>query len=184
MVFWFSVDSCLPPLSFGSEGVEWQRNWINWTLSDLVTIKMIQKVFSGSVSPTRRSRWTRTCTWTRWRSGASTTTTTSSCSSTGCCQRGETGLPHSKFEVRIFKYEYWNCRVTRNGEMWFHLARSAIAGFALYFMWTGIACVTGCVTVWVLINNWVILKKSSKWLGNVSFITWGYEYRARIDCLL
>ena len=31
--------------------------------------------------------------------------------------------------------------------MWFHLARSAIAGFALYFMWTGIACVTGCVTV-------------------------------------
>ena len=28
--------------------------------------------------------------------------------------------------------------------MWFHLARSAIAGFALYFMWTGIACVTVC----------------------------------------
>ena len=49
--------------------------------------------------------------------------------------------------IVVFKYGFQNYRVTRNGEMWFHLARSAIAGFALYFMWTGIACVTGCVTI-------------------------------------
>ena len=51
--------------------------------------------------------------------------------------------------IVVFKYGFQNYRVTRNGEMWFHLARSAIAGFALYFMWTGIACVTGCVAIYV-----------------------------------
>ncbi len=39
-------------------------------------------------------------------------------------------------------------RVTKNGEIWFHLARSAIAGFVLYFMWTGIAFVTGFLGCW------------------------------------
>eukprot|EP00095_Tigriopus_kingsejongensis_P003972 snap_masked-scaffold310_size212938-processed-gene-0.0 protein:Tk03972 transcript:snap_masked-scaffold310_size212938-processed-gene-0.0-mRNA-1 annotation:"hypothetical protein KGM_13179" len=39
-------------------------------------------------------------------------------------------------------------RLTSNAEIWFHVARSSIAAFCLYFMWMGIGCVTGLLGCW------------------------------------
>lgn len=55
---------------------------------------------------------------------------------------------NNDYHVKLLEYGLLPKRVTRNGELWFHLARSAIAGFALYFMWTGIACVMGFLGCW------------------------------------
>ena len=39
-------------------------------------------------------------------------------------------------------------RLTSQGELWFHFARSAVAGFCLYFMFTGVGSVTGLMGCW------------------------------------
>jgi hypothetical protein len=52
------------------------------------------------------------------------------------------------YYVKLLEHGLLPKRVTRNGEIWFHLARTAIAGFILYFMWTGIASVTGFLGCW------------------------------------
>ena len=38
--------------------------------------------------------------------------------------------------------------LTHNGQIWFHFARTSIAGFCLYFMFSAIACVTGLMGCW------------------------------------
>ena len=38
--------------------------------------------------------------------------------------------------------------MTRDGQVWFHFARTSVAAFCLYFMIAAIACVTGLMGCW------------------------------------
>ena len=38
--------------------------------------------------------------------------------------------------------------LTHNGQYWFHFARTSVACFCLFFMWSAIACVTGLMGCW------------------------------------
>ena len=76
--------------------------------------------------------------------------------------------------------------LTRDGRTWFHLARSAVAGFVLYFMWAGIAFVTGLTGCWKssgehLVTTALVLLTASL-CGGAGMGLWhaaryGYLYR-------
>lgn len=52
------------------------------------------------------------------------------------------------YYVKLLEYGLLPARLTSHAEIWFHLARSSIAAFCLYFMWMGIGCVTGLLGCW------------------------------------
>ena len=58
--------------------------------------------------------------------------------------------------------------LTHNGEIWFHFARTSVACFCLFFMFSAIACVTGLMGCWKASGDHLISTASLMLLAALS----------------
>ena len=52
------------------------------------------------------------------------------------------------YYVRLLDYGFLPERITTQATLWYHVARSSIAAFCLYFMFMGVGCVLGLLGCW------------------------------------
>jgi len=58
-------------------------------------------------------------------------------------------------------------QLTRDGQVWFHFARTSVAAFCLYFMFAAIACVTGLMGCWKASGDHLISTASLMLLASL-----------------
>ena len=79
--------------------------------------------------------------------------------SLSCLPSGLQSRFHAIWSFPLYKISLLKmliCFQTQDGAIWLHLSRCCIISFAFFFMFTGIACVTGLVGCWRASGDYLV----------------------------